>query len=214
MDVRRANGERGPDLPPWISIRHWSALADLLCADSTHALALHGALARAVDDQGALAARAQCDLQHLRLGGTAERHWVGLPRALWSLLQWSPWAKIGSIGVFPAATVVSSPGQLIADPRRYPLRAALVGELVEEEFFLTTAGDSLLVVSQLSPALAHWRIDSVLADGEPIDPIYSDSSLFAYRATGIDLVHWSLRVSASSPEWVDIVTIAPQHSPP
>jgi hypothetical protein len=214
MDVRRASGERGPALPPWISIRHWQALADVLCADPTRTLALHGALARAVDDQGGLAARAQCDLEHVRLGGAAERHWVGLPQALWSTLQWSPRARIGSIGLFPAASVVAGQGQRIADPRRYPLRAALVGEAVTEALTFTTSSDALLVVSQLSPALAHWRIDAVLADGAPIDPIYSDSSLLAYRATGSGVVTWSLRVSASFPEWVDIVTLEPQHSSP
>ena len=214
MDVRRASGERGPVVPPWLSIRHWQALADALCADPTRTLALHGALARAVDDQGGLAARAQCDLEHVRLGGSAERHWVGLPRALWSVLQWSPRGRIGSIGLFLPATVVSGQGHRIADPRRYPLRAALVGEAVTEALTFTTSGDALLVVSQLSPALAHWRIDDIRADGVPIRPLYVDSSLHAYRVRGADNVHWSLRVSASSPEWVDIVTIAPQHSPP
>ncbi len=214
MDVRRANGERGPDLPPWISIRHWQALADLLCADPTRMLALHAALARAVDDQGGLAARAHCNVGHVRLGGAGARHLVGLPRAVWSQLQWSPEFKVGSIGVFTPTTVVTSASHAIADPQRYPLRAALAGEEVAEALAFETSGDALLVVSQLSPALAHWRVDAVRADGVAIQPLYVDSSLHAYRVVGADNIHWRLRVSASSPGWVDIVTIAPQHSPP
>ena len=214
MDVRRANGERVPGLPPWISIRHWQALADLLCADPQRTLALHGALARAVDDQGGLAARARCALGHAHLGGSGARHLVGLPRAVWSQLQWSPEFKVGSIGVFTPTTVVTSTSHAIADPRRYPLRDALAGEEVTEALAFETPGDALVVVSQLSPSLAHWRIVDIRADGVPIEPIYSDSSLFAYHATGSGRVAWSVRVSASSPGWVDIVTIAPQHPAP
>ena len=105
-------------------------------------------------------------------------------------------------------------GHRIADPRRYPLRAALLGEAVTQALSFTTSGDALLVVSQLSPALVHWRIDDIRADGVPIQPFYVDLSLHAYRVDGANTVNWSLRVSASSPDWTDIVTIAPPNSPP
>lgn len=214
MDIRRAGGERGAALSPWISVRHWSSLAALLCADPGRSLALHGALARAVDDQGALSARALCSPDHLQLGGVAERHWVGLPRALWSALQWSPQGKIGSIGLFPPATVLSTQGHRIADPRRYPLRATLGGDPESTVLRFTTTGDALLVVGSLSPALAFWRVDEVRADGMPIAPVYEDSSLHGYRVQRGENVHWSLHISASALEWVDIVVVAPQHSPP
>lgn len=214
MDIRRAKGERGAALSPWISVDHWSELAELLCADPARTLALHGALARAVDDQGALSARARCDPGHVQLGGDADRHWVGLPRALWSALQWSPQGKIGSIGLFSAVSVISTHGHRIADPRRYPLRAGLGGDPASSVLTFTTTGDALLLVGQLSPALAHWQVNEVRADGVPIQPIYADSSLHGYHVDRAENVHWSLRVSASALEWVDIVVVAPQHSSP
>lgn len=213
MDIRRARGERGPALSPWISARNWPALADLLCADPQRSVALHGALARAVDDQGGLAARPRCALDRVRLGGDAGRHWVGLPRAVWLPLDWSPQAKIGSLGIFEPASVVTRAGHAIADPHRYPLRAPLAGNPVTAEYRVTTAATALLVVSPLSPALADWRVDEVSIDGVPIAPLYSDSALHGYRASaeGRAAVTWTVRVSASAPGWVDIVAIAPQH---
>ncbi len=216
MDVRAARGLRGDSLPPWISVRHWEALAELLCADPTRSLALHGALARAVDDQGGLAARGRCDLEKLRLGGTADRHWLGLPRALWSALQWSPQAKIGSIGVFTPDRVFGSDGHPLADPHRYPLRAVLAGAAATQSLHLRTADDALLVISQLSPTLGFWSVEELRLNGVAIAPLHVDSGMRAYRAAGDGQgwANWELRISASSLSWVDIVSVRPQHSAP
>lgn len=216
MDVRVARGERGPQFPPWISIRHWNALAGLLCTDGARTLALHGALARAVDDQGGLAARALCSIDQLRLGGVAERHWIGLPRAAWAALQWSPQAKIGSIGVFQPDQVFSSGSHVLADPHRYPLRAPLGGADASRQFHLRLRGDAILTISQLSPALAYWAVDEIRADALAVAPLHVDSGMQVYRAGGDPArwVDWSFTVRASAQPWVDIVSVRPQHSMP
>lgn len=216
MDVRVARGDRGPPLPPWISVRHWRELGKLLCAEPGSSLALHGVLARAVDDQGGLAGRANCTLDRVQLGGAADRHWLGLPRAVWNTLLWSPQAKIGSIGLFQPDLVFSSDSHPLADSRRYPLRAALTGPVATQQFQLRTRDDALLVISQLSPALDFWSVDEIFLDGVAISPLHADSGLRAYRAAGDGLgwANWTLRISASALPWVDIVSVRPQHPKP
>jgi hypothetical protein len=215
LDIRQAHGERGPVLGPWISLDHWSALGALLCADAPARLALHGWLAAVVDDQGALAARAQCSVSELRLGGAADRHWIGLPRQLWSPLNWSPESKIGSLGLFRSGQVIApTKGQLLADPRNYPLRSSVEAAPQWREYSIPVTAGGLLTVSRLSVLTNLVALELRTATGSLLSPVYQDAIGRAYLLEPGAELPWTLRVQSTAPEWVDIVLLAPQHSPP
>ena len=209
MDIRVARGERGPTLGVWVSVRHWPELAAFLCAESSRPTALHGELAVVVDDQGALAARETCDVTQLRLGGTAERHWVGVPRAIWSNLEWSPSVKIASLGVFEAGVVAANEtGHALSDPRRYPRRAASASPLVTREYRIEAPSDHVILVGRLSAALATVNEVVATADGQPVTAFYRDAFAQAFRRIKANMptTIWTVRVTSNDPAWVDVVT--------
>lgn len=209
MDIRVARGERGPTPGIWVSVRHWPELATFLCAESSRPTALHGELAIVVDDQGALAAREACDVTQLRLGGAAERHWVGVPRAIWSTLEWSPSVKIASLGVFEAGVVAATEiGHALSDPRRYPRRATIASPPVTREYRIEAPSDHVLLVGRLSPVLATFNVVAATADGQPVTAFYRDAFTQAFRRPQANMATtiWTVQVTSNDPEWVDIVT--------
>lgn len=213
MDVRRARGEIGPQVGAWFSVGTWDELADQGCSLLRQgSLALHGELAVMVDDYGALPLRAECDISGLSLGGPARRSMVGIPRAVWGPLGWPPLAKIGSLGLFDAsAWVTTGAGHRPADPRRYPLRQPIGSVASTREHQVHAPGAAVLVVSRLSPALSEFRVDAVHVDGQAVAPIYQDARMRAFRAPqpAGDRVAWSVTVTSTAHEWVDLVAIAP-----
>jgi hypothetical protein len=209
MDIRLARGERGPTLGSWVSVRHWPELAAFLCAESSRPTALHGELAIVVDDQGALAAREACDVTQLRLGGAAERHWVGVPRAIWSTLGWSPSVKIASLGVFEAGVVAADEiGHALADPRRYPMRTPVESAPVTREYRIEAPADHVLLVGRLSPAFAKLNVVAAAADGQPVTAFYRDAFAQAFHRPQANMATtiWIVQLTSSDPAWVDIVT--------
>lgn len=212
MDIRLARGERGPTLGSWVSVHHWPEIAAFLCGESSRPTALHGELAIVADGQGALAAREACDVSHLRLGGAAERHRVGVPRAIWSTLGWSPSVKIASLGMFEAGGVAATQiGHALSDPRRYPLRATIAGPLITREYRIEAPFDHVLLVGRLSPALATFNVAAATADGQPVTAFYRDAFAQAFRGPKKSMATtvWIVQVTSNDPAWVDVVTFGP-----
>ncbi len=214
MDIRVARGERNPTPGTWVSARHWPRLAAFLCAESSRPTALHGELAVVVDDQGAFAAREACDVARLRLGGAAERHWVGVPRAIWSALEWSPRVTIASLGVFEAradAVAATAIGHAISDPHRYPMRETISGPVVTREYRIEAPSDHVLLVGRLTPALATFHVEVVTADGQPVSALYRDAFAQAFRGRGANTATttWTVQVTTNDPAWIDVVAFGP-----
>lgn len=213
MDVRRARGEIGPQIGAWLSVREWGDLADLSCSLLQDGqVSLHGEIAAIIDDHGALPIRAACDTEGLRLGGRGVRNIVGIPRAVWGALPWPPVERIGSVGLFDAAVQASKEeGHALSDPRVYPLRQPIGSVVSTREHHLETPANALLVVSRLSSALSVFNVTRVRVGNQEVTPIYQDAHMLAFRLRRpeADVVIWSVEVTSTAHEWVDVAAIAP-----
>lgn len=212
MDIRQARGNRGPQAGAWIAVSQWADLAQIVCPRLRGTLALHGTLASIVDEHGGLPIRDRCDVSTLRLGGAADRHLVGVPRAVWSPLGWSPLHKIGSLGLFEPDGVRSmSPGHPLADARDYPMRAPIGAVATTRTMRIDVAPGSLVIIGRLSPSLSVFEVASVRADQLALAPAYRDAHIHAYvvPASVPHPVTLSLQVLSTDHDWIDVVEIAP-----
>lgn len=210
LDIRRAQGIRGPQLGTWITINDWPEVARAVCAASSQGLAVHGSLAVVLDDAGGLPLHGSCSAALVQLGGKLPQHLVGVPRALWSQFGHSPITTVGSIGLYePSASVGASVGQLIANPRIYPLRQPITTPVRTETFELVTPPNSVLVITRDSPSISGFSVDAVSVDGFTVTTLYEDVSVHAYATDQVDsATRWKIVLSTSAPEWVDIVGIS------
>lgn len=210
LDIRRAEGIRGPQLGAWITANDWPDVAKVICEASSEGLSIHGSLAVAFDDIGGLPLHGSCSIANVQLGGENRRHIVGVPRQLWSQFVNPPIATVGSIGVYePTATLSPSAGQTIADPRIYPLRQQITTPIQTSTFELITPPNSVVIVTRQSPAITQFSVDTVSVEGSKITEIYNDVSVRAYASDQADSENiWTITISTSAPEWVDIVAIS------
>jgi hypothetical protein len=180
---------------------------------------MHGALAYLVDRNAGVDALLNCDqLPKGRLIGqnSHAEHVVGLPRAYWSAIRWSPKCWVGPIGVAQVDAVIWPERAVpIADAASYPPRAILRGEFISKTVEFVSSPNQAVAVTNVIFGHMPWRALSIEADGRTMQPIFSTqvSGLYGVSPERDTDVHWRIKFDAVDAEYVDIVVFGRPSTP-
>ena len=201
----------------WFPAAARARLGAMLCA-APSGITLHGHLAYIVDRSVGIDALLECHrVEQVSLMGNlpgAAVHWVGMSRDFWKQLGTRPACRIGSLGI-AAPTVVAWPpsGEPVPDGRKYfPRERARTPprEMIVE--FEAPPAYPVLVTNVVH---GYETLDAlaVQADGREIKAVARNdlSALYAPPASvGRSPVKWSVRLTGTRPELVDVVAFDPR----
>jgi hypothetical protein len=219
FDVKRPYVE-GPPLP-FVPAHAVRTVGKALC--SSPAVVAHGALAFHMLHDYALDARLRCDSSTLvRLGGREPAdatHIAGLSTRLLRDAQVDParadsFAKAGPLSLFRVTQILNpASGEGLSKPGTYPPAPFTFGPAKTLSLQFDARCDEMVVVTNMYHAgFAPDPTVVAAIDGKAVQPAAADalSKVYACRDGAPDAhVSWSLQVTVSAPERVDVVTVIP-----
>jgi len=198
---------------PFVPANAFAASGEVLCP-RRHVTA-HGSYAVHLLHDYALETRLRCkERPGIRLGGVspaATEHLAGVSRTVTAQVPLQSSQRVGPIVVVPVVQIVHpATGMTVPDHHVYPPITVEYGPMQERVLRFDARGDEVVLVTNLSFALAPDPEVTATVDGIAVPAAARDGLMTAFACrpcAAAAQYRWTVNIRATAPDRIDVVTV-------